>query len=94
MVGQGDLPVGSPLYFCAIIDKVAVYDPATGTVINAPGPRCAEWAEYTPPSLSLATVMLSDSSVATAWSWGFGSILTLWLVGFGIAAVVRTIRHI
>lgn len=60
---------------------------------------CYQWVDLAATSSGtssspLSSVNLDGTSVAEAWAWGFGSILTLWLVGIGVAAVVRTIRHI
>lgn len=60
---------------------------------------CYQWVDLADTtagtsSSPASSVTLDGTSIAEAWAWGFGSILTLWLVGISVAAVVRTIRHI
>lgn len=92
----------SVLYFCAT--------PYLGSVSTTTGGKCGQWVGMNvDPKATWSTdnmtgqllyspaptgYNLTQLDVSAAWGWGFGSILTLWLVGIGVAAVIRTIRHL
>lgn len=44
-------------------------------------------------TIDYAALGITPESIAQTWAWGFGSVLTVWLLAVAIRAVLDTIRR-
>lgn len=90
----------STLFVCA--------SPYFGAASTTTGGKCGQWvhmtiaqgATWSTDEMTGQLVYhpaptgynLTQLDVGTAWGWGFGTVLGLWMLGLAVSAAVKTIR--
>jgi hypothetical protein len=42
----------------------------------------------------LALLGIDSETILLVWTWGFGSVLSMWALGFGVGVAVETIKKV